>query len=1003
LRNRLKQLFFKVASSNAEKMQMALAIWKRNARLDYIDERVRNIQSLFRFNLAKRKAERLKKYKNALDQFENIILGVCYRDLIKQLNKNKQLDKIRIFFLRKFHSLDGQFKKLFMKKYLDDWRKRAQRLKNQDVAASYYITARIKGFLVKKFIRLMLARKNKMNALLLRLFIKHNDKLDVYFKLWRSINKRLTLSENAKTIQRFVSGLMPTFNDQARQRRYNELSKGFEPLRKAITVAATAKPFNTLKDYSRQNGIRKFFYMLADKRRNMIEKGFNAVKAEADDKRAKRLQAARGIQRIYRLHKHRSGIWGLIMKIKKLRMILNMMKNRDLRYLFVAFKNWKRFTHLHCVQDKAKVIQRFLKDNVMPSIKDKQAAAKQGLQDLCNAYNNKNRDDILKGLLNLAKFMKFRLNIRKKIFNRLNQNSLERQKMAYLAKLMKMPKTLANRVLKFWMDKWRRTAQALKDQQDKADAISEGIKNLWLRYVSKYQDATGAFLRLWLRQANKIKMIDNASVIQQFIRDKLYKLLNRNRWMRFAYGLHTKNGKLSGYEVLRRLRIQKGLEKVSKYYRDNLLKLSWADFMKNLRDSNAMRLIKLIFGNFEKRKDILMIDYGFKTWLDKIARMKRKEEGCERLTKAIAQRHAIDSAEVLGSAFIVKKLLNLLRLIQLKGIFDKIKEKRDNINILKDNLSVFYKCDDQLLQFNKKAFVDRLYKLYVYKRMFKMFNCFERYENGPLKQSLYRELFDELFNRFTDRNQYINSMGGQLVKKDDSKAQPFKFNKKTANPKKVQSSKLKRSPYIYAVPHVVNRLNKLKKDHLKFAWNNLKLYVFSILLNKYMKAKAFRSFLPLLKERADYNSSIPTLKQKLKNLFGNYFKHLVSDKIHEASRVSQLSYLFKLSLMNKDIAKKHFLREIIRKWKFVSFMKKVAKSKMEAMYKTMHLNYLYMTNEVFGDEEHGLIKEFETFGNSIGMFTNEDLEIYEETKKKFYRSVKKRYIFEATEVTKEEK
>ena len=86
---------------------------------------------------------------------------------------------------KKFSSLDNQSKKMFMKKYLDDPEKLAQRLKNQETDAGYYLTARIKHFLVKKFIKLMLARKNKMNAVSsLSIIIK-----DMY--IWISINQRL--------------------------------------------------------------------------------------------------------------------------------------------------------------------------------------------------------------------------------------------------------------------------------------------------------------------------------------------------------------------------------------------------------------------------------------------------------------------------------------------------------------------------------------------------------------------------------------------------------------------------------------------------------------------------------------------------------------------------------------------------------------------------------------------------------------------------------------------
>jgi hypothetical protein len=148
-----------------------------------------------------------------------------------------------------------------------------------------------------------------------------------------------------------------------------------------------------------------------------------------------------------------------------------------------------------------------------------------------------------------------------------------------------------------------------------------------------------------------------------------------------------------------------------------------------------------------------------------------------------------------------------------------------------------------------------------------------------------------------------------------------------------------------------------------------------------------------LRDNYNYLESIIKKKENLKCLFKKYFGRLVYDKLKDTSKVTQLTYLFKLSLMHKDIAKKHFIREIIRVWKFTAFMRKVSKKKMEVMYKTMHTSYLTMANEVFGDDEHGLIKEFEMFGNSIGMFTNEDLETYEDTKKKFYNKVQKRYVF----------
>ena len=51
----------------------------------------------------------------------------------------------------------------------------------------------------------------------------------------------------------------------------------------------------------------------------------------------------------------------------------------------------------------------------------------------------------------------------------------------------------------------------------------------------------------------------------------------------------------------------------------------------------------------------------------------------------------------------------------------------------------------------------------------------------------------------------------------------------------------------------------------------------------------------------------------------------------------------------------------------------MAKKKIEKIYKNLHTSYLKIVNEVFYDEDEinlSIIKEFEYFGNNLGMFNN---------------------------------
>ena len=99
--------------------------------------------------------------------------------------------------------------------------------------------------------------------------------------------------------------------------------------------------------------------------------------------------------------------------------------------------------------------------------------------------------------------------------------------------------------------------------------------------------------------------------------------------------------------------------------------------------------------------------------------------------------------------------------------------------------------------------------------------------------------------------------------------------------------------------------------------------------------------------------------------------------------------------MHKNITNQRFYRELIRKWRFIAFTKKMARRKLELMYKNLHASYMQMADEIFGDDEvnPSVIKQFEMFGNNVGMFTSQQPEVDEELKKKFYTTVDKRYVF----------
>ena len=140
-----------------------------------------------------------------------------------------------------------------------------------------------------------------------------------------------------------------------------------------------------------------------------------------------------------------------------------------------------------------------------------------------------------------------------------------------------------------------------------------------------------------------------------------------------------------------------------------------------------------------------------------------------------------------------------------------------------------------------------------------------------------------------------------------------------------------------------------------------------------------------------YSESRPLYQIKLFKLFRRKFIQEMAYSLEEPAQIYHLYYLVNVTDMHKKIAKQRFYRELIRKWRFAAFAKKMAKKKLELMYKNLHASYLQMADEFFGEDtgNPSVIKEFEMFGNNVGMFTGENPQVGEELNKKYYSNVEK--------------
>ena len=156
-----------------------------------------------------------------------------------------------------------------------------------------------------------------------------------------------------------------------------------------------------------------------------------------------------------------------------------------------------------------------------------------------------------------------------------------------------------------------------------------------------------------------------------------------------------------------------------------------------------------------------------------------------------------------------------------------------------------------------------------------------------------------------------------------------------------------------------------------------------------------------LKKIYNYSETDGPLKLKLFKTLRRGAIHRMLKPSSKIRKVMGMIYVTRYLVMQREIAHEKFFRQIIRRWRYITFSKKLAMNKMKTIYKNLHMTYLEMANCLFGDEgqtEPSVIKEFERFGTSVGMWENE--KPGEKTEEKFVKYMKTSYTFDPVEYEK---
>ena len=250
--------------------------------------------------------------------------------------------------------------------------------------------------------------------------------------------------------------------------------------------------------------------------------------------------------------------------------------------------------------------------------------------------------------------------------------------------------------------------------------------------------------------------------------------------------------------------------------------------------------------------------------------------------------------------------------------------------------------------------LNNIYKIYAYHKLGKTFDILNNRLTQKIKPKLAKDFLKKLYENQHQKAQY--NYGNQLKSTNKAKITKINFNTKTKSNKPKDIIEDKSAPIKKCLPQFVkyleNKIKNRKKDTLEKIKEQYKRIKFTQLLKNYSNKMIFKpkkEAINLIHRDALYSESRPLNQIKLLKLFRKKYIQVLTSKLEEPAKLYNLYYVVNVTAMHKKIAQQRFYRELIRKWRFAAFAKKMARKKLELMYKNLHASYLQMADEFFGE------------------------------------------------------
>ena len=1011
-----------------KKLTLAYAFFKyyKNTKLDQQIEHAKVIQKFCRRVLdttVKDKIEKQKKLASFLDELHRRkFLDDLYnlsRNTQPQLKDLMKKKKAKLDTLRKAIQNNDKLKNLdILREYWDKWKN------NKGLMEKYAITIqkKIRTLLSKKKLKLL----KKLNEILFKLITSSEDKqLDILrsrFYQWLAIKRKMECHDNARVIQNFCRNKLDNYLRNKLSNYLEKLAKKYS--RYLVNNAARVddlnrtlkrKPFKDFIDKLRKkaisNDILDILYDLvlkqSDKNKKLLLKRyFDKWRKKVNQMLDREDDAAARIQAAFRGHDFRKYFF---MDEKRMRILTRIvdkliMASDPENYLRSALAKWRKNVHKLACHDNARIIQDFCKKVKKKALNDRITRNLANYENLARTLNTLKVSPV--EFIDRLKEIR-RNQIFDELLNNVNNHRLDNLKDAfdnirnypkskYLRNILPIQDNLIDRILRKYLNIWRNKAMRYK-------GIMEILRSIFNTYDDFKNNLIRYNLYRWLYKAKLIKQKEQARIISEFCKPIIkYNSVLKN-WHKLANGLRNRDRDQEIEDALNKLRSILGFQKLKRPIVHNARKTVLDILNRNKAIRQFLNKIRPYFNKNDEfwRKNLLK-EY-FDKWRRNANKLSDKEYALMDMMDVLDKLRKKNAANNLADASLLKKFLHDYPLIRALGFLRKLKElarqRGKNDNLAQDLVDAKNNLEPQ----KKNILLKKLFKVYAYKVLNKLFNSLERIQNNnatPLKKEFLDKLYKNLMRRaerlYTDRKE------NEIV--PQNKKTSFRLKK----PTKMKDDQKKKLIYVSLLPSLVKYINDKMLRKKQEAFDAIRkegvANKFCDLYKRWTKKQHVEPKRELIdKLRRIYKkvtSEGPLLLKLFKLLRREAIRRLLKNS-RKVRKVMGMMYVTRMLVMERDLAKERFLRQLIRRWRFIAFSKKLAMNKMKTIYKNLHMTYLEMANTLFGDDEKNdpsVIKEFERFSTSVGMWENEKPS--EKGEEKYVKAMKTSYVFDPTEFEK---